>query len=85
MDSLLLSQVSGGAAPNKLWENELNFFLDLYRADWNMPFAEMPTRYRWAGKHMQMASTSIGDMPTMDTILHMKRVPGILEGWSVDC
>ena len=30
VNRLLLSQVAGGAGPNKLWEEELEFFTDLY-------------------------------------------------------
>ena len=45
-----------------------------------MPLSKMLTRYRRTGKHMRMARTSIRSifMPTMDTILHMKTVPGIV-------
>ena len=39
VNRLLLSQVSGGVGPNKLWEDELEFFLDLYRAYCKMPFS----------------------------------------------
>ncbi len=54
--------------------------MDLYRAYCHMSFAEMLTRYCQAGKHMHTPRTSIGAicMPTMDTILHMKRIPQIV-------
>jgi hypothetical protein len=72
VNRLLLSQVAGGAGTNKLWEEELEFFMDLYRAYCHMSFAEMVTHYRQAGKHMHMPrrGTSIGAiyMPTMDTM-----------------
>ena len=76
VNCLLFSQVSGGPSANKAWEDELEFFLDFYRADATMPFVQMLTLYRRAGKHMRMPRTSIGAvfMPTMDTIFHMKRV-----------
>ena len=80
VNRLLLSQVAGGSGPNKLWEEELNFFMDLYREDCHMSFAEMITRYSNEGKHMNMSHTSIGAiyMPTMDTIINMKRTPVIV-------
>ena len=69
VNRLLLSQVSGGAGPNKLCEDELECFLDLYRAGCIMPFSEIVTRYHRAGKHMRLSRTSIGAI-LMPTILH---------------
>ena len=64
---------------NKAWEDELEFFLDLNNEDATMPFAQVLMLYSRAGKHMQTSRTSIGAvfMPTMDTILHMKKLPEI--------
>jgi hypothetical protein len=80
VNRLLLSQVAGRSGPNKLWEEELDFFMDLYREDCHMSFAEMITRYHNEDKHMHRSRTSIGAiyMPTMDTIINMKRTPCIV-------
>ena len=76
---LLCSRVVGGTGPNRLWEEVLDVFLDMYTADPDTPFSDMLTRYRKAGKHMSTARTNLGAVfiLTADLIMHMKRVTEI--------
>ena len=57
---ILCSYVAGGAAPNKLWEEELELFLDMYMTDPSTPFSDMMTAFHKAGKKISTARTNLG-------------------------
>ena len=80
VNRLMLSHVAGGAGPNKVWEDELCFFLDMHEAHPDMTFVDMLAQYHKAGKYMRVPRTSLGAiyMPTMELINHMKRCPLIV-------
>jgi hypothetical protein len=71
---LLCSFVAGGAGPNKLWEEEWEFFLDMYMADMSMPFSDMMAAYQKAGKKIGTARSNLGAVyiPTTDLLMRMK-------------
>ena len=59
VNRLMFSHVAGGAGPNKLWEEELTFFLDLHEADPTMTFVKMLAEYRRTGKHMRVPEPAL--------------------------
>jgi hypothetical protein len=76
---LLCSFVTGGTGPNKLWEEELRFFMEMYTADMSTPFSDMMAAYQKAGKKISTARTNLGAVyiPTTDLLMRMKLAPEI--------
>ena len=76
---VLCSFVAGGAGPNKLWEEEMGFFMEMYFNDRSTPFCDMMAAYQKAGKKISTARTNLGAVfiPTTDLLMRMKLAPEI--------